>query len=155
MKNSILTTFLFLFSLSSFAVDDCLRYMTNAKKAQIVMKKDCSLVIQDSGKEKIASMEGCFTKIKNQFGNKTSWGFVADIQKQSGYVSKDVIIINTVNAKETSKKVSINLKTASPELFKRYQTNLEFNKETQELSLKRDEGFFSLNNKYQFKLQCK
>jgi len=152
---SILCTVVLLGSVSAFSADDCLRFFSHADRAKIVMKKNCSMILEDQGRIKVASIEGCFTKIENQFRGTTSWGFVADLQKQRGYVTKDVIIVNTGDATENSKQVKIDIKTASPELLKFYRHKLVFDKETETLSISKDQGTFRLKNQYALKLQCR
>lgn len=155
MKKTLLIGLLSFTSISAFAVDDCLRYMSNTRNAEIIMKKQCDLVLEDTGKNKVHSIEVCFTKIKNQFKNKISYGLVADIQKQTGRVRSDVMIVNTINAKEDVKNIAIDITTMSPEqFFKRTRSQIKYNKESNTLSIVEDQGIVSLKNTYKLKLQC-
>lgn len=158
MKILILTLIgLSLFSLSTYAADDCLRYFSNADRAQIVMKKDCSLILKDTSKKSVQSVRACFTKIEKQFTGKTSYGLVADLIHSDSRNSKGVIIVNTIKGQEDGEKISIELLTGSPELMKLIQNELVYNKLNDTLTIKQKTRsyFTGWKKKYDLELQCK
>ncbi len=155
MKKIIITLLTITISLHSFATDNCLRFMPNRSNIKIVMKKECNLIIEDTGKNTIASIDACLTKLTGQFPGKTSWGLIANIQKVSGRVINDTIIVNTASIKETNSSLDIDLNTFAPELITRYRHRISYNKTTEVLSVTKDKGILSLKNDYNFKLQCR
>ena len=157
MKALILTFIgLSLFSLSTYAADDCLRYFSNADRAQIVMKKECSMILRDSSNKPVKTVKACFTKIEKQFSGKTSYGLVVDLVHDNARNSKGVVIVNTVKALENDNLISIDLLTGSPELMKLTQNDLVFDKLNNTLSIKqKTRSYFSgWKKKYNLELQC-
>ena len=158
MKISILTMIGFsLLSLSAFAADDCLRYFSNADRASIIMKKTCSVIIRDHSNKPVKTVSACLTKLENQFQDKISYGLVADLIHDDANSSKGIMIVNTIKAAENQNLISIDLTTASPELFwKKTRNILVFNKLNKTLSLvKKTKGVFtSWKEQYNLELQC-
>lgn len=145
------------FSQYTYAADDCLRYFSNADRAQIVMKKDCSVILRDSSNKTVKTAKVCFTKLKKQFTGKTSYGLVADLVHDDSRNSKGLIIVNTIKALENENMISIDLLTGSPELMKLTQNDLVFDKLNDTLTVKqKTKSYFSgWKKKYDLELQCK
>jgi hypothetical protein len=156
MKNLPISLLLLLLSSQAFAVENCFKYMTNIDRVKVLMKKECSLILKDSGKKKVASIDLCFTKMTDQFNKgEISFSLFAEIQNQSGYVTQNVFVVNTTDAIETDKAVTIERITAAPELMTRSRHRIKYNKDTESLEITQDTGLFRLKNQYDLKLQCK
>lgn len=155
MKVLLPIIFFISFSQNAFAVDDCLRYMSHAKRAEIIYKKKCDIILQDNGKNTLASIDLCFTKIKHQFHGNISWGIIGDLVKESGSFVDDTILFNSKDAIENPSEVIMDAKTMAPELlFQRTNYKITYHKLNETLAIKIDQGHFKISNKYNFILQC-
>lgn len=153
MKFLFLLTFLL--TMGAFAQDDCLRFMNGAKRAQFLFKKQCQMIVEDQGATPVHEIDGCFSKLRNQFPNQISYAFVGDLKTDKKY-DKNLIIFNTVDARETPEEIRFSVQVMSPELLAlRTKIEARFDKETEELSLTVDEGRFKMKNKYQLKVVCR
>ena len=82
MSKSLLSVLLFSVIFQPVLANDCLRYMVNRDKAEIIWQKRCRVVLKDEGRKEVDSINVCFSKVTKQFKDKTSYALVADIQKE-------------------------------------------------------------------------
>ncbi|MBT3583977.1 MAG: hypothetical protein HN509_03640 [Halobacteriovoraceae bacterium] len=131
--------------------------MSHADRAVITYQKNCQIILRDSGNKEVASVDACFTKIKNQFPGKISYGLVADLVLKGSKKRKGLVITNTTKASEDSKSIKIDLLSGSPELFQFTHTRLEFDKQSETLSIHQNKRRYwsSFKNHYNLLLQCK
>lgn len=153
MKNIILAIFLLWVSKASFASVDCTRFMGEVEK--IIWAKNCNVIIDDHGPQAVREIDACLSKIlKNGVEYLV---FNSDLIKESGFVTKDVIITKASyrrDVRETAESISALVNSASPELFTRYRHQLNFEKQTELLTLAVAKGTFSLSPIYKLILQC-
>jgi hypothetical protein len=133
---------------------DCLRFM--GKKAELKWSKTCNVILEDRSHDELQSIDACFGKYS--YKNKDYIVLNADILKKSGFVKKDSLIVSGalgVYAEELNSSISIDKKTASPELLKRYRYVVNFDKVTDVLSVQKYQGLFRLSKTQDLKLECK
>jgi hypothetical protein len=153
MKTCLIILCASVFSLSSQADVDCLRFMS--KNSKIIWQKTCQVILEDRSHNEIESVDICLAKFSLE--NQKFIVINGDLIKKDGYIKKDVIIskarIGTV-AQETNQTISYDLMTASPELFRRYRHIVTYSKDTENLSIQKFEGIFKLKEKYHLNLSC-
>lgn len=134
---------------------DCLPFYTGSKTAEIVWQKKCDLILEDEGPVRIQKAQACVTELADAFrGAPKTIALSVELRRETGRTYNEVIINYSHNAVIDEEKVIVDQETASPELLRRYRTQLHYNKTTDELTIKRDEGTFSLSPKFNFKMSC-
>lgn len=152
MKTSVIFLLLSL-SFSAFGEVDCLRFM--GKKARLVWKKRCEVILNDTGLQSVEKIDACFGKYT--IGKKEFIVFNSDLNKRQGFVKKDSIITSAMigtHAQENEDEISVYKKSASPELLKRYLHIIRYNRHEDLLAISKYEGRLNLKKKYDLVLSC-
>ncbi|MCO4792841.1 MAG: hypothetical protein KC493_03955 [Bacteriovoracaceae bacterium] len=149
----LLTVIFLLSSTIALGAADCLRYMGNGY--QKVWTKKCNVIVADQSKKQVEYIDSCLGKFKKK--GKEFIIFNSDLLIRSGRLSKDVIITSGLigtYAKETSQSITLDKKSASPELLKRYRHRFTFDKTKNQIHIRNEEGTFKLKKKYDLLLEC-
>ncbi len=134
---------------------DCLPFYPGSKNAKIVWQKKCDVLIEDSSPVKIKQATACLSELRNAYPkNVKTIALSVDLIKETGLVKKAIIINYTNSAIINDEMVMFEQVTASPEIFRRYKTTVNYDKASDVLSIKSAEGTFSLSTKFHFKMHC-
>lgn len=146
---------LLLVSFSALGSVDCLRFFSK-NNTRLIWKKTCNVIVQDNSVIEVKSVDACFGKYKR--GIKTFFVFNSDLDIKYGPLKKSSIILEALSPKyahETSDNIYILKETASPELFRKYQYILNFDKQMFGLTIRKYSGIFSYELEFDLDLQCK
>lgn len=138
---------------SAIAGTDCLRFMGKVDK--LLWSKRCNVVLSDQSLEPVESIDACFGKFVQR--GVTYLVFNSEVQKVRGYVKRDSIITKAsyrTHATENRDQIKAEISSASPELFTRYRHSIEFDKHSQILEIRKEKGFFQMEQQFDLTLQC-
>lgn len=153
MKTIFITMFSLCISIGASASVSCLRFM--GKVESVAWTKNCSVILEDHGRVAVREIDGCFAKFTQRGVDYLV--FNSDLIKETGYVQKDGLITKASykrDVTETSEQIKAIVESASPELLQRYRHEIDFDKNSQQLSISMSKGLFTLNPVYRLVLQC-
>ena len=155
MKKIVLVLITIL-SFSSFAEVDCLRVM--GKNPELKWSKTCNLIVSDDSNKQVESIDACFGKYTNK--GKSYIVINSDLIRKEGRFKEDTIIASFLlgdYAEENDEEITGLKSSFSPELFTSYKHTLSYDKVTEVLKIKVQQGLFRVFNLpqwYELTLQC-
>ncbi|MFA6238748.1 MAG: hypothetical protein WC635_15540 [Bacteriovorax sp.] len=154
MKRLSLLVFAVLASVNAYGLD-CLPFYTGSKNAEIVWQKKCDVITEDEGPVRITNATACLTELIKAYPKAQKTIALSVEMTRDGRSYREVIINYVNNAVIDGDKIVFDQETASPELMRRYRTQVQYDKSTDELTIKKAEGTFSLSTKFNFKMSCR